>query len=312
MADGVVIQDSPRLDAAELLAVAMLVERATEAGGVRPLSEKVMAELLAGADTNRRHIRLYRDDSFLAYANVDCSDAKRPAVEIAIEPGSEANSASALVLDHLVATTAGDIQLWCHGPQANVPRLAVDRGFTLRRTLIRMRRDLSKTLPRAVLPPGIRVRAFRVGDDEQAWLAVNSRAFADLPDQAGWGADELASRLRAPWFDADGFLLAVRTDDETGVEELAGFHWTKIHADGTEAGVGARAEPVGEVYVLGIDPGFQGSGLGKALTLLGLEYLKSCGLTSVMLYVESDNTVAIHTYERLGFRRYASDTLYTR
>lgn len=141
---------------------------------------------------------------------------------------------------------------------------------------------------------------------------MNSRAFADLPDQSGWDAADLAARLEAPWFDPDGFLLAVRTDDNTGAEDLVGFHWTKIHADGADAGEGTGADPVGEVYVLGIDPASQGSGLGKALTLLGLEHLRSRGLKSVMLYVEADNQAAVRTYERLGFRPYATDTLYTR
>jgi len=42
---------------------------------------------------------------------------------------------------------------------------------------------------------------------------------------------------------------------------MAGFHWTKIH---TSADAG---EPTGEVYVVGVHPAEQGSGLGKALTL---------------------------------------------
>ncbi|MGB2737041.1 MAG: mycothiol synthase [Candidatus Nanopelagicales bacterium] len=310
MADEFMIQDGPRLDAAELRAVAKLLDRVVESGGVRPLSEKVVAELRAGADADGRHIRLYRDDSLVAYANVDCSDADRPVVEIALDPCGESDSVGVLVLDRLVATTAGDIQLWCHGSQGNLANLVVDRGFALRRTLIRMRRDLSQALPKVDLPPGVRMRAFRVGEDEQAWLSLNSRAFADLPDQGGWGGSELAARLRAPWFDANGFLLAVREGERGGIDELVGFHWTKIHTDGADAGLGTRSERVGEVYVLGVDPAFQGTGLGTALTLLGLAYLASCGLTSVMLYVESDNLAAIHTYERLGFRRYAADSLF--
>ncbi|MGB2970005.1 MAG: hypothetical protein WBB77_08700, partial [Candidatus Nanopelagicales bacterium] len=92
MADEFMIQDGPRLDAAELRAVAKLLDRVVESGGVRPLSEKVVAELRAGAETDRRHIRLYRDDSLVAYANVDCSDADRPVVEIALDPCGESDS----------------------------------------------------------------------------------------------------------------------------------------------------------------------------------------------------------------------------
>src|SRR6202044_448681 len=92
-----------------------------------------------------------------------------------------------------------------------------------------------------------------------------------------------------------GFFIAVRDG------QLAGFHWTKIHPD-----------RVGEVYVVGVDPGEQGSGLGRALTLAGLGYLRDRGLPQVMLYVDEDNAPAIRLYEALGFTRARTDTMYRR
>ena len=72
---------------------------------------------------------------------------------------------------------------------------------------------------------------------------------------------------------------------------LAGFHWTKIHAD----------EGLGEVYVVGVAPDAQGSGLGKALTTTGLAHLAAQGLPTAMLYVDADNEAARRLYDRLGF-----------
>ena len=86
---------------------------------------------------------------------------------------------------------------------------------------------------------------------------------------------------------------------------MAGFHWTKEHRD-------PGAEPVGEVYVLAVDPAYQGRGLGPALTLAGLQHLRSRGLSTVMLYVDGDNAPAIATYRRLGFERVALDVMYAR
>ena len=116
------------------------------------------------------------------------------------------------------------------------------------------------------------VRPFRPGRDEDAWLRVNARAFATHPEQGSWTADDLRLREAEPWFDPDGFLLAWRGDpDDGGV--LLGFHWTKVHPPGD---VGDEA--VGEVYVLGVDPGAQGLRLGRALTDLGLAHLRGRGL----------------------------------
>lgn len=94
-------------------------------------------------------------------------------------------------------------------------------------------------------------------------------------------------------------------DGSAGGERLVGFHWTKVHGDD-----GHGHEPVGEVYVVGVDPAEQGSGLGRALTLAGLAHLRSRGLTQVMLYVDESNTAAIRLYEKLGFTRWDVDVMY--
>ena len=88
-----------------------------------------------------------------------------------------------------------------------------------------------------------------------------------------------------------------------------GFHWTKIHGqDRTEAH--HAHEAIGEVYVVGVDPAERGSGLGRALTLVGLRYLRSRGLFQVMLYVDESNTAAIGLYESLGFTHWDTDVMF--
>ena len=67
--------------------------------------------------------------------------------------------------------------------------------------------------------------------------------------------------MAEPWFDPEGLLLA---EDADGT--IVGFHWTKRH-DAQQ----------GEVYVVGIDPGAQGRGLGRLLTLAGLHHLWAPG-----------------------------------
>ena len=171
-----------------------------------------------------------------------------------------------------------------------------------------MRRDLAGVDPdpRPALPDGVTVHAFRPGRDEDAWLRVNARAFATHPEQGRMSRTDLDLREKEPWFDPAGFLLAWRGDpDDGGV--LLGSHWTKVHPAGD-----AADEPIGEVYVLGIDPDAQGLRLGRALTDLGLAYLRGRGLEQVLLYVEEDNTAAVRLYEGRGFRRFSVDVSWRR
>ena len=184
-----------------------------------------------------------------------------------------------------------------------------------------MRRLLRAELPQPNWPPDTSVRTIVPGQDDEAWLALNARAFADHPEQGGFGRDDLERRMREPWFDPAGFFLAYRLGE--GGEHLVGFHWTKVHGGGShpqpddqQPGDGHHEErnhghdPIGEVYVLGVDPGAQGDGLGRALTLTGLHYLRRRGLPQVLLYVEADNTAAIAVYQALGFTRWDTDVMY--
>ncbi|MGC1212029.1 MAG: mycothiol synthase, partial [Micromonospora sp.] len=200
----------------------------------------------------------------------------------------------------VLAAAAGPLRAWAHGDHPSAAALAVDLGFTRARVLWQLRRPLTGVLPEPRLADGLELRAFRPGEDDEAWLALNARAFAQHPEQGRWTTADLRVRLAEPWFDPAGFLLAV----ESATDRLLGFHWTKVH----ERPGSAR---IGEVYVLGVDPSAHGGGLGKALTSAGLAYLRDRrGLDRVMLYVDESNTGAVALYERLGFARWSAHVNY--
>ena len=158
------------------------------------------------------------------------------------------------------------------------------------RELFQMRRELPTGMPVT-----IDTRSFVPGVDDEAFLEVNNRAFAGHHEQSDWDLEALRLRAGEPWFDPDGFRLHERDG------RLAGFCWTKIHADG-----------VGEIYVIAVDPDFTGLGLGKQLTLAGLESLAERGVEHAMLYVDADNHTAVSLYERLGFTTTQSSRAYVR
>jgi mycothiol synthase len=226
-----------------------------------------------------------------------------------VHPAFRRRGFGSALLDR-VLELAGDrvLDVWAHGDRPGSAELLGSRGFTRARVLLQMRRDLAGVDPdpRPALPDGVRVLPFRPGQDEQAWLRVNARAFAHHPEQGSWTAEDVRLREAEPWFDPAGFLLAWRGNpDDGGV--LLGSHWTKVHPPGDVAD-----GPVGEVYVLGIDPDAQGLRLGPALTDLGLAHLRGRGLSEVLLYVDEDNAAAVRLYEGRGFTRFSADVSWRR
>ncbi|MEZ5142068.1 MAG: mycothiol synthase [Acidimicrobiales bacterium] len=176
---------------------------------------------------------------------------------------------------------------------AAIEELAADTGFTLVREVLQMRRSLPLGETGAVA-----TRPFRPGSDDAAWLELNNRAFAWHPEQGDWDAERLRATLAEPWVDLDGFLVLEQD------HEMVGFCWTKVHADDDP--------PVGEIFVIAVDPDRHGRGLGRALTLAGLTHLADRGLTVGMLYVEASNAAARTLYRDLGFSVFDSHRWWSR
>jgi mycothiol synthase len=195
-------------------------------------------------------------------------------------------------LDAVAGDDGGDVRFWVRGATDADDRLAASLDLHPTREVLQIRRPLP-----ADPPTGLTTRSFVVGQDEEAWLAVNNRAFSWHPEQGGWTLADVEEHEREPWFDPDGFLLHERDG------RLAGFCWTKVHDETDPA--------QGEIYVIAVDPDFHGLGLGRGLVLAGLDHLHRTGLTVGMLYVDATNTPAIGLYDALGFTTHHADRVYT-
>jgi mycothiol synthase len=295
---------SERLDGATVDAVLALIDAATKRDGVRPISEQALLRLRHGGDADERELVLYdADGAVAAYAHLDRSDeAEGASAELAAHPAYRGRGHErALLAATLDATHDGRLRLWAHGKGSETAKLARAMAFTPMRELWQLRRPLSEPLPDPAVPEGVTVRTFRPGEDDDAWVALNARAFASHPEQGRLTIEDLHERMAEPWFDPAGFFVAERDG------HMVGFHWTKVHPAGAQAD-----DPVGEVYVVGVDPDAHGGGLGKALTLAGLHHLRDTGLRSVLLYVDADNEAAVRLYTRLGFTHWDTDAMFRR
>jgi mycothiol synthase len=305
--DGSVLVEG-RLGADLIAEVTELCAAAAEADGVFPLSEHVMLHLRhGGEDRDRNLLALTPDGELAGYAHLDPTDAVAgAAAEVVVHPRARRHGYGRLLIATAEREAAGSrLRLWAHGDHPAARELATSLGYAEIRRLLQMRRSLLSPLPDLVLPDGIRLRAFRPGEDDDTWLALNAKAFASHPEQGGWTVQDLESRMAEAWFDPEGFLLA----EDTASGRVVGFHWTKVHGSGGNAH-GHGHEPIGEVYVVGVDPDAGGRGIGRALTLAGLLRMRNQGLTQAMLYVEGDNAAALAVYERLGFTRWDTDVMF--
>jgi mycothiol synthase len=278
------VRSTDRLTPAEAADVLALAAAAEESDRVYPLSEDVVLRVRNGGGT---HLLSYADDALAGYAYVGDSG------ELVVHPSFRRRGHGTALL---AAAGDGPLRFWAHGDESGAQAFAQRNGFARVRVLWQMRRPLTVPLPDVPLPAGVTLRGFRPGHDEEAWLAVNARAFAHHPEQGRWTVDDLRLREAEPWFDPAGFLLAVDIQDN-----LLGFHWTKVHPGS-----------IGEIYVLGVDPGGHRRGLGAALSVAGLRHLASAGLSRAMLYVDESNTAAVALYRKLGFEVYHADVSYER
>ena len=298
----------------DVAATLKLVRAATDEDGVSPLSEHVLLHLRYGGDPLAKSFMLKNGSELAGYAHLDPTDpVQGPSGELVVHPAHRRRGLGLELLRAVNAEADGPqgaqapdwqtLRLWAHGDLPAAARLAASAGFERVRALWQMRRSLQTRIGRPQFVDGVTVRTFVPGRDEDAWTELNRKAFVGHPEQGTWTRADLDLREREPWFDPDGFFLA----EHDG--KLAGFHWTKIHGE-KDDGDGHHHEPIGEVYVVGVDPGERGTGLGRALTLAGLRYLRSRGLFQVMLYVDETNTAAIGLYEAIGFSHWGTDVMY--
>ena len=227
-----------------------------------------------GEERPARYLGIY-DDSLVALAVMG-----KEGSELAVHPDYRKQGIGRELVEH-VSQTAKPMRLWSHG---NLPAAQALAAST-RLASVRELRQLSKELGSVGRPEGrddVQLRPYTEADAE-VLVEVNARAFASHPEQGAMTTDDIAKS-------GGEITLAVANG------AIAGYYWI-------------QRDPA-ELYVLGVNPDWQGRGLGNWLTAHSLADLSEGGADSVMLYVEGDNAPALATYERAGFTLSHSDIQY--
>jgi len=273
-----------------------LLDASSAADGRAPLSDHLRMELAHGGGPGFAAITVEEGAELVGYAQLATINGVRN-IELTVHPARRGDPTIRrrllqTALDLVTNDGGGPVQWWAFDATPADAQLAAAAGLVMTRELLQMR---------VVLPlagtADVPTRPFEPGRDEDAFLAVNNRAFAGHPVQGGWTTGTLRQREDEEWFDPAGFLVHERDG------RLAAFCWTKLHHDETPV--------LGEIYVIAVDPDFQGLGLGHQLTLAGLASIAARGVAVGMLYVDGGNGAAVRMYDRLGFTTHRTDRAYT-
>jgi mycothiol synthase len=292
-----------RLEGEHVEELAELIAAATEADGHDPIGEHKFLHLRRGDDLAVGFLA-YEGKRLVGYAHTltfRAGDKRRVSCEIVVHPDCRRSGIGGalltFVIRHAEAQKAVRMDLWAYNdsPASRVMTKAFHLEPT--RKLLHMHRHPGPP-PVVETPPDVRIRPFRPGEDDERWLALNNRIFAEHPENGSWTPDDLHARMAQPWFHPDDVLML----EVEG--ELAGFCWVKVQERGDEG-------RIGEIYIIGTAPAYPGRGLGRYLLGEALRHLSNRHVNACAVYVESTNERAVALYWSFEFHHHHVDVLYS-
>lgn len=153
---------------------------------------------------------------------------------------------------------------------------------------IRMLRDL-EGLPAVNLPEGYAIRSFRDGDAEHLMRIKNAAFAGEATGSRAWTpADVQREYMDSPHFRPERVFLAIHGEEPVGT--TAAWVWTH---EGREVGL---------IHWVAVVPEHRGKGLGEALNVHALQYMRARGHREAILNTNAALHSAVRLYHRLGFR----------
>jgi GNAT superfamily N-acetyltransferase len=107
-------------------------------------------------------------------------------------------------------------------------------------------------------------------------------------------------------FYPDGWRTSQQNAVKTVCEAADTPVWVAVSADLVMGFIAVKRHPeegLGEIYMVAVDPDFQGQGIGSRLIEFALGWLKEAGMAIAMVETGGDpgHAPARHTYEKAGF-----------
>jgi mycothiol synthase len=178
-------------------------------------------------------------------------------------------------------------------------------GMSLVRIFLRMERSLHEPIKEPPAVSGVTLRTYRRPEDNAGACAAYNDSFSDHfdhhdEDQRDWdhGIADPSRRPDLSWL--------AEIDGKPG--SFAGFCICVVYDDANRE-KGVRE---GWIELLGTTREWRGKGLGRSLLLHGLQSLKSAGLDTALLGVDSESpTGANLLYEKVGFRVRQQEYIYS-
>ncbi|MEE8377210.1 MAG: GNAT family N-acetyltransferase [Candidatus Aminicenantaceae bacterium] len=178
--------------------------------------------------------------------------------------------------------------------QANVPEFnqeafpfLLKQKFSIVRYFHNLQMDISKNLFKVWDFKDSILKNFRIGEEEEL-AALQNKIFS-----GSWGfnpntVEEIKYYLQLTSCRMDEVLCIVAK------KQKIGYLWPhKLPNDSGRRRI--------RIHMLGVDPEFQGQGLGKKLLQTAIYHMENQGAKTVELTVDSENTPAVSLYNSLGF-----------
>jgi mycothiol synthase len=214
-------------------------------------------------------------------------------LDVYLRPGSFQEEVETAVFDWagrrfraLDAERGQPLPYWVEAREDDMARvrLLARIGYTLEDeyTYVMLSRPLVEPPALPKLPTGFTIRPLAGERDVAAYVDVHRRAFASTSMTLDWRLRTLSMPHYEPGLD----LVAVAPSGQ-----VVGFcvGWTD------------SAHRVGQIEPLGVDPAFNGHGLGRALLLEMLGRFRAYGAAHAQVETDSGRIHALRAYEAVGF-----------
>lgn len=134
----------------------------------------------------------------------------------------------------------------------------------------------------------LKIRAFKQGFDEEAFVSIYNASFSDYDDIRTMSLEEMKKTETNPSFSADGLFIAEWNGETAGMIDA---YRDKL-----------REEEKGFIQSLGVLPRFRGKGIARKLVEKAVESHKQRGTKLIDTWAQSDRQGCMHIFESFGFK----------